>query len=416
MSVRARELDELRDRCARLEEALSESEATCAALLEKSETVEKRFFSLLNSSPDPIVIYDMEGRTRFVNDSFTRVFGWTSEELENRRIPYLPDSERDATMSVIRDLIENGKSCGLFDTRRSTKGGETLDVCLSASRYLDREGNPEGLFVILRDISDRIRNEREISRSREMLNNILSASPIGIGYMEEGTIKWANQAMVRIYGYEGEEVCLDSAPGRFYANDDEFKRVQRAFFAGLDEGTSMETEALMRRADGSTFYGPAKISAMDPTDPRRGTITTVTDISARKLAEEALEHAYHDLGGRVEERTAELSKANEQLGRQIEERKRVEQALRLEKSRFQTLSENAPFGMVMVGEDDAFLYMNPKFEEMFGYDLTDVPNGKEWLRKAYPDPEYRRGVTAALEDRVDRSDIGELRSYVLNVA
>ena len=58
----------------------------------------------------------------------------------------------------------------------------------------------------------------------------------------------------------------------------------------------------------------------------------------------------------------------------------------------QTLSENAPFGMVMIDKDGSYKYINPKFRELFGYDLNDIPDGKTWFTKAYPDPTYRHQV------------------------
>ena len=64
----------------------------------------------------------------------------------------------------------------------------------------------------------------------------------------------------------------------------------------------------------------------------------------------------------------------------------------------QTLSENAPFGMVMIDKDGTFKYINPKFRELFGYDLDDIPNGKTWFRKAYPDPTYRHHVISSWTD------------------
>jgi two-component system, cell cycle sensor histidine kinase and response regulator CckA len=79
--------------------------------------------------------------------------------------------------------------------------------------------------------------------------------------------------------------------------------------------------------------------------------------------------------------------------RDISDRKRVETVARNDKLRFEALAENAPFGLVMISEDGTFQYVNPKFQEIFGYDLKDVPNGQEWLRKAYPDPQYRKEVT-----------------------
>ena len=69
--------------------------------------------------------------------------------------------------------------------------------------------------------------------------------------------------------------------------------------------------------------------------------------------------------------------------------------LETERSQFQILVENAPSGMAMIDRDGKFLYINPKFKEMFGYDLKDIPRGREWFRKAYPDPAYRHEVKSA---------------------
>jgi len=80
------------------------------------------------------------------------------------------------------------------------------------------------------------------------------------------------------------------------------------------------------------------------------------------------------------------------IANDITERKKMEEALRTEKERFQTLTENAPFGMVMIDKDGTFKYINSKFKELFGYDLKDVPNGRTWFKKAYPVRSYRHRV------------------------
>lgn len=56
------------------------------------------------------------------------------------------------------------------------------------------------------------------------------------------------------------------------------------------------------------------------------------------------------------------------------------------------IAENSPFGMALIDKGGRFLYINPKFGELFDYDLSDLPNGREWFRKAYPDPAYRHEV------------------------
>jgi PAS domain S-box-containing protein len=70
----------------------------------------------------------------------------------------------------------------------------------------------------------------------------------------------------------------------------------------------------------------------------------------------------------------------------------AEEVMRNERDRFRTLSENAPFGIIMIDKEGRFEYINPKFKELFGYNLDDVPNSFEWFRKAFPDPKSRKEV------------------------
>jgi len=103
------------------------------------------------------------------------------------------------------------------------------------------------------------------------------------------------------------------------------------------------------------------------------------------------------------------------IGRDITERKRAEEKLRAERQRFQILSENAPFGMVMIDKDGAFRHINPKFRELFGYDLNDIPDGKTWFRKAFPDSHYRHDVISTWKEDLKILKPGEKRSRVFTV-
>ncbi len=103
------------------------------------------------------------------------------------------------------------------------------------------------------------------------------------------------------------------------------------------------------------------------------------------------------------------------IGRDITDRKRAEEALRAEKQKFQILSENAPFAMVMIDQDGTFKYINAKFRELFGYDLTDVPNGRAWFKKAYPDSHDRQDAISAWREDLKIFKPGEKRPRVFTV-
>jgi len=67
-------------------------------------------------------------------------------------------------------------------------------------------------------------------------------------------------------------------------------------------------------------------------------VASALDVTERKLAEEALEKARDELEQKVEERTAELAKANRLLRNEVEERTRAEEALRESERRLRDLS------------------------------------------------------------------------------
>ena len=74
------------------------------------------------------------------------------------------------------------------------------------------------------------------------------------------------------------------------------------------------------------------------------------------------------------------------------EREKAKNALEESEVRFRTLAESAPFGLSMMRPDRTFEYFNPKFIEMFGYTLEDIPTKDLWFEKAYPDEAYRKEV------------------------
>jgi PAS domain S-box-containing protein len=150
------------------EEALRESENKYRALYNESKKAEAIYQSLLHSSADAIVIYDLEGRAKYVSPAFTKIFGWTLEEVEGKRIPFLPESEREATMAGVKQIIETGEAIQGFETKRYAKDGRLIEVNISGSRYDDHEGNPAGMLVVLRDTSEKKRLEAQLRSAQKM--------------------------------------------------------------------------------------------------------------------------------------------------------------------------------------------------------------------------------------------------------
>ncbi|MCX5814463.1 MAG: PAS domain S-box protein [Proteobacteria bacterium] len=96
------------------------------------------------------------------------------------------------------------------------------------------------------------------------------------------------------------------------------------------------------------------------------------------------------------------------IGVLLEEKDKKIDIVQDEIQRFKGLTKCAPFGIAIINNNGTFSYINDKFVELFGYDLSDIPDGRTWFRKAYPDPEYRHEVIAIWLNNHSSASVGEL--------
>jgi len=87
--------------------------------------------------------------------------------------------------------------------------------------------------------------------------------------------------------------------------------------------------------------------------------------------------------------------------RDITERKRAEELLKKEREIFYSTLQEAPNGVVLIDKDGRYLYVNSEFTAITGYALEDIPTGKDWFLRAYPDPNYREQVIKAWKKNLD---------------
>jgi len=86
-------------------------------ILRKSE---ERYRLLLESSPDPIVVYNLQGEAVYVNPAFEQAFGRRREELLGKHIDFVPEESWPETREAIENML-SGQKIQLFETKRLTR-------------------------------------------------------------------------------------------------------------------------------------------------------------------------------------------------------------------------------------------------------------------------------------------------------
>ena len=185
------------------QQALRVSEEKYKHLYEEAKKTEQLYYSLLNSSPDSIVLYDSDGLPTYVNDAFVKTLGWNLLEMVHER-PLMSERDNDLLHSRIKGAAQEGIPLGHFETRFRTKSGDTIDVTLSASRFNDHEGNPAGILMILRDMTEQRRAEEALRESEKRYRLLVDRAPVGIAVHVDGEVVFVNKAGASMLAAEPE--------------------------------------------------------------------------------------------------------------------------------------------------------------------------------------------------------------------
>ncbi|MEI6669044.1 MAG: PAS domain S-box protein [Acidobacteriota bacterium] len=143
------------------------------------------------------------------------------------------------------------------------------------------------MFALVHDISARTRAEAEAKRLVRELETILDAAPVGIWFVRDRRIVWANTTHDVIFGYSPGSTT-GASTAQFYPDHGSYQRIGAEGYAAMAQGGVYRTDIEMVRKDGQRFWCFLSGRLIDTAQPEEGSIWTLSDTSDRHLAEAQL--------------------------------------------------------------------------------------------------------------------------------
>ncbi len=249
--------------------------------------------------------YDVTKDLFTFNDNFYKIFrttveqvgGYTMSSADYARRFVHPDDlvvVSDETRKAIETTDPNFSR--QLDHRILYADGEVGHISVRFFVVKDDLGRTVKTYGVNQDITERKRTEQSLRRSEELLRTVIGAAPVGITLSVGRNLVWVNDAWNMIFGLGQEGAGEGSTSARtMYPTQEEFERVGKLLYEGLETGRIGESDATMIRKDGTIFDAHIAMKAVDPSDFNKGSIGIIMDMTARKEAEQERESLRNQL-------------------------------------------------------------------------------------------------------------------------
>lgn len=246
--------------------------------------------SILESTPDFILVKDREGRYVALNSNLANFFGKPIKEVIGKNdLEILPPDIGREVMAKDRDIM----AAGIIDTYEediSSHSETTKTFFTTKAPWRDNQGNILGIIGITRDITDRKQAENAIQQSEERYRSLILAI---------SQIVWTTDAEGR---------CQDTPSMRAYTgqteaevvgfgwldtiHSDDRERTNQVWMEAVQTKSLFDIEYRIRAADGNYRYFQGRaVPILNEDGSIREWVGTSTDIHDRKQAEFVLSKA-----------------------------------------------------------------------------------------------------------------------------
>jgi len=338
---------------------------------------ERMFRSLVENSHSGIFIVAADFKFAYANDMFCTILGYPHDEVIGRDFRSVLDDESRSLVAERYVSRQRGEAVpSRYEFNIVRKNGEKRRVEISSTVVIDSVGKPRTLAQLL-DITDRKRAEKELRESERKFAGIATNIP-GVVFefrvRKDGTsyFSYVSPRATDLFG-------LPSDPSSPEWNADLGARVhpddRQRFFKSIADAVASRSEWNFEGRISMPAGGPKWFQGISyPTQIGDELVFdgVLLDVSKRRAAEEELQEAHAELENRVEQRTAELQKANDLLLQEIRQREDAEEKRRESETKYRDLVENANSIILELDTKGRVTFFNPFAQQFFGFTEQEI--------------------------------------------
>lgn len=201
-----KELDRLRKKVAKLE-AMKAKQAKVETALQERESL---YRSLIEASSNGIAFADLQGKMSFCNRQKALMLGYPSpEELTgiDEFMLIAPEDRARARSEFVKFQNHEGAVRNM-EFKVVRRDGSVFPAEFNGELIKDRRGHPTGMMTIMHDITERKCAAAAFQEAEKKYRELVDVSLMGIYITQNHILKFCNQRLAEIFGYDKPEELL----------------------------------------------------------------------------------------------------------------------------------------------------------------------------------------------------------------
>lgn len=299
---------------------------------------EKKLRTFLETTIEGVIATDADDKISYVNPRMTELLGYSSNELVNKHFSDLLFPEDLIYYNEFQKIRRMGES-SIFELKLRNKDSKEIWFLISASPIIDDNGNYTGSFGMLTDITEKKFADDKIKSSEQRFRSILENSFDAMRLTNSnGIIVEVNEAFCKLFNKTKEEIIGTPFYLLYsdYSEDNALDEFQKNFNSG---NVNRLFETKIRIWQNEEKWVSLTNSFIFDEVGNKLLLSIFRDITVNKIAEEEIRKLYRGI---------ELSTA-----------------------------------LVMITDNDGIIeYVNPRFCEITGYNLSEIIGNKPSIVKS----------------------------------
>ncbi|HEX7632209.1 MAG TPA: PAS domain S-box protein, partial [Lacunisphaera sp.] len=257
-----------------------------AANFREAERESRRLALVASRTANAVGLSDAAGKVMWINEGFTRLFGYTLEECRGKFGPGVIRGPRTSAQ-LLKEVAQAARAGRPFhgEMLSYSKDGREIWTDFEMQPLRDEAGVVTGFMSIQLDITARKLAEAEARRlalvASRTANSVILAD-------RDWRIEWVNESFVQLTGYTLDEV-RGRRPSAFLVGPQTSHEVLEAIKQAEGDGRAFKGEILNYTKDGRTYWVELEIQPLrDDTGGHTGYMALQLDITERKRAEQEL--------------------------------------------------------------------------------------------------------------------------------